>query len=123
MGGWDEDEDQRRELVRDVRHLLNDGQRVDGILVGGDIAFSATLDQYETARTWLGEMCSVAEVGSSKVWVVPGNHDISRDVIKFSPIAREFRQAVRTCPPHDVDAELKSRLSQDPGARGVMEPL
>jgi len=121
--GWDEDEDQRRELLTDLANTCGPQPEVGGIIVGGDIAFSARPGEYTTARTWLDQVCSVCKVDGSKVWTVPGNHDVDREVISRSRIAREFRSAVRGCPVQGIDQELKDRLSKDPAGEAVMAPF
>ena len=50
---WDPDEDQRTELLADVRALVDEGGTVDGILIGGDIAFSGAKAEYDVAAEWI----------------------------------------------------------------------
>lgn len=121
---WDYDADQRRELLRDVRvQVVADGH-IDGILVGGDIAFRAAEAEYEAARRWLDDLraaCGGIDIG--RVWTVPGNHDIDRSAVESSEVLTQFRLAVRQCAAEDLDAILKKRLVQDPAADGLVAPL
>lgn len=117
--GWDEDADQRAELIRDLK-LVVGSDPVDGIMVGGDIAFSAEPGEYATARAWLDDVVTTCGVDRSRVWVVPGNHDVSRSVISHSPAAQDFRWAVRECAADGIDKQLRDRLSGDPAAEGAM---
>jgi 3',5'-cyclic AMP phosphodiesterase CpdA len=55
-GGWDLNADQRRELLADVARLVNESGRIDGILVGGDIAFHASDEEYGIAGEWLDNL-------------------------------------------------------------------
>jgi 3',5'-cyclic AMP phosphodiesterase CpdA len=121
--GWDEDVDQRDELIRDVERLVVGGGTVDGVLVGGDVAFSAQPSQYADAFGWLDRVCAVGGCDPSNVWVVPGNHDVDRSVVNGSAIAKEFRTAARGCDVSAIDQTLHERLSRDAGAEALMEPF
>ncbi|WP_166644846.1 metallophosphoesterase [Frigoribacterium sp. PhB116] len=122
--GWDDDLDQRTELVRDVASYVEANGKLDAILVGGDIAFGAEAIQYRVARAWIDELLVAAGgLGASDVWVVPGNHDVSWDVIRKSPIAQDFRQALSSCEVQDIDLVLQTRLARDPNAAAVLAPL
>lgn len=122
--GWDEDYDQRTELVRDVANYVDGKGAIDAILVGGDIAFGAEEAQYRIARDWIDELLVAAGgLDPSDVWVVPGNHDVSWSEINRSPIAQDFRRALLECDLADVDLVLKHRLADDPQSAAVMAPL
>lgn len=122
--GWDEDRDQRTELVRDLKAHVEQSSKIDAILVGGDIAFGAEPAQYVTAREWIDELLDAAGgLEPSDVWVVPGNHDVSWETIGKSAIARDFRTAVAGCDLTDIDLVLQERLALDPQAGSVLAPL
>lgn len=121
--GWDEDEDQRRELIRDLQRLLDSVGPIDGVIVGGDVGFSAAITEYKVAHEWLKEMCDVSNLDFSRVWMVPGNHDVDRKVLSRSDVAREFRGAIRNAAAGGVDEQLRRRLSVDPAAEGLMLPF
>jgi predicted MPP superfamily phosphohydrolase len=122
--GWDEDRDQRTELVRDLKAHVEQNAKIDAILVGGDIAFGAEPAQYVTARGWIDELLDAAGgLEPSDVWVVPGNHDVSWDTIGRSAIAQDFREAVAGCDITDIDLVLQQRLARDPQAGSVLAPL
>lgn len=121
-GQWDEDADQRSELLADMKDLVGP-DAVDGIIVGGDIAFSAAPEEYVTARTWLDKVIALCRVDASRIWTVPGNHDVHRNTVAHSAAAQDFRRAVRACDASGIDRELRVRLSDDPAAEGVMLPF
>lgn len=93
---WEPNEDQRRELLRDLVGLVDDGGAIDGVLVGGDIAQSASADQYEVAATWLQDVCRVGHCPPAQVWVVPGNHDVDRASHASAPLRRYLLQVARS---------------------------
>ena len=74
-------------LLKDLKARMDeDGLRPDFIVVTGDIAFSGEPAEYALAGAFLGELRGVTGVPGERVFVVPGNHDISRRAI--SPGAR-----------------------------------
>jgi hypothetical protein len=121
---WDYDSDQRRELLRDVRDQVSVYGPIDGILVGGDIAFRAGPAEYEAARRWLDDLrAACGDIDTGRVWTVPGNHDVDRTAISSSVVLKQFRADVRACAVDDLDMLLRQRLVQDPAAAGLIEPL
>jgi Calcineurin-like phosphoesterase len=57
----------------------------DAIFVTGDIAFSGAVrarDEYDRARDWLNSIADALHLTSRDVFLVPGNHDVQRDVFK-----------------------------------------
>jgi predicted phosphodiesterase len=67
-----------------------------GILISGDVAFSGKTDEYNKARDWLREICRQIDCSEEAVWVIPGNHDVDRDVIRKSSIIQDKHQKLRT---------------------------
>jgi 3',5'-cyclic AMP phosphodiesterase CpdA len=111
---WDEDDDQRDQLLEDAKRLVANGGPIDGILIGGDIAYSGQVHQYTRAQEWVAALVEVCRCRPEAVWVVPGNHDIDRGRLAQSAIHRDFRHAVRSCDLADLNAELRTRLANDP---------
>jgi hypothetical protein len=57
----------------------------DAILVTGDVAFSGadrSATEYTRAREWLLDLGKALGVGAAQIFVVPGNHDVSRSADK-----------------------------------------
>lgn len=52
------------------------GPKVDGVLVTGDIAYSAEAAQYQKAGEFIEKICQAGDCGSEDVFLVPGNHDV-----------------------------------------------
>lgn len=123
--GWDPNVDQRAELVRDLAAQVATGGPVDAVLVGGDIAFGGHPDEYATAENWLTTLLAACGgIGKDRVWTVPGNHDVNRDVIRASMPAQMFRQQLRELPSAAyVDEYMRKRITADPTAEAFFEPL
>ena len=95
--GFDPDEALRTELVRDLKHLLdNAGGSADAIVVSGDIAYSGKREEYEHASRWLDVLCEACECHQDAVYVCPGNHDVDQQVVSQNPLLRDAQQAVRS---------------------------
>lgn len=54
---------------------------VDGVLICGDIAFSGKPKEYEVALVFLDKVRDVFQIAPSKIYCVPGNHDVDHSVI------------------------------------------
>ncbi len=122
--GWDEDSDLRNEVVRDVRSMVAEGEIFDGIVVGGDIAFSASAAEYQVASDWIDLLRQAAGgLAAGQVRVVPGNHDISRLAIAQSAHARRFRADLAAAQVLAVDQVLREQVAVDPVAQGLLRPL
>lgn len=82
------------QMLDDCRGWLErrDSKNVDGILITGDIAFSATPEDYEEAALLLAKLKEA--VKCEKVCVVPGNHDVDwRDINLYE---YKYQQKIRT---------------------------
>jgi hypothetical protein len=99
----------RNELEREVRRLVGDHGPLTAVLVGGDVAYAGDEREYETAIEWLKKLCELGGCPEEAVWVVPGNHDVDRAVIKSSPTLQMYHRELRTTP---VGAELDDRLHE-----------
>ncbi len=105
---YDVDTDLRRQLERDAEALRNRLGPFTGIVVTGDIAYSADPREYKAAEDWLKELCARIGCEEQAVWTVPGNHDVSRKVIDESPMTAMAQQQLRK------DAGSLPKLLADP---------
>jgi predicted phosphodiesterase len=120
---WDADADVHRELVADVRALVDAEGPIDAVLVGGDIAFGGEPEEYAMASEWLKKIRAAAgSLDESRVWTVPGNHDINRTILRESVLALQFREDLAAVAPNDLDFALQKRVN-DPSADGLIKPL
>ena len=71
----------RKLLINDLKDIIREtGKRVDAIVVTGDISFKAHKSEFDTATNWLKELADINRIDESKIFVVPGNHDVDRSV-------------------------------------------
>jgi predicted MPP superfamily phosphohydrolase len=104
------DEDIRRELQRDVVEVVRGLGQAHGILVTGDVAFAGRLEEYQAADKWLAGLCIDTKCDSENIWVVCGNHDVQRDIIKNSKLMQVFQSDLRACAAGEIDNKLLCRL-------------
>ncbi len=98
-GGAEHQWDQRLVLdaIRDDLASLKDRPVIDAIFVTGDVAFSGagrSKDEYERAAAWLDEVAKAVGVDRSKIYIVPGNHDVNRGVDK-DPVVADVMERLR----------------------------
>ena len=60
-------------------------ERMAGVIVTGDVAFSGKKSEYDSAAQWLDRLTQAIGCEKTDVLVVPGNHDIDRD--RITPLA------------------------------------
>jgi predicted phosphodiesterase len=117
---YDPDLDLRRELVADSVRTMDKVKVCSGILVSGDIAFSGKPDEYAKARDWLGELCKLLGCPEEAVWVIPGNHDVDRDVIKKSGIIQDKHRLLRQ---GDLENEIRRLHDDEEAFEALQRPL
>ena len=96
-------------------------ERIDTILVTGDIAFSGdglADDEYARAKAWLLEVAAAARVAPRSIFLVPGNHDVNRgvdrdrSVVRLMESLRSSEEAVDTALADPADrATLARRMA------------
>lgn len=102
-GVIDEHIEIRDAIEKDLKILMAQNNKpIDYILICGDIAFSGKAKEYHKARNWLDTICGIVKCKSSSVLMVPGNHDVDRDIIKKSYLQKTIHDS--------IDAELPNRI-------------
>ena len=78
--------------------ITSDGLRPDFIAVSGDIAFSGAPEEYGLARQFFDELLEATDLPKTRLFIVPGNHDVDRSIITRGAVAivssLDNRQAV-----------------------------
>lgn len=79
-------DDVKERLIEDVAKVVAElpGRRATGLLVVGDVAFAGKPHEYITAGKWLDRVAQAAGCTITDIQVVPGNHDIDRELISPS---------------------------------------
>lgn len=101
-------DDVKEQLIADARRVVSSlpsGQAA-GIIVTGDIAYAGKKEEYAAAAHWLDRVASAVGCPIYEIQVVPGNHDIDRDVISGS--MRLMFDAIENGGSAQLDAFLKN---------------
>lgn len=86
----------RNEIVRDVKEKCRAiGNSPDLVLISGDIAFSGNSEEYKFAQSWLENLCVNCGCDISNIFVVPGNHDVQRNVAS-RPVVQSFHSTIKS---------------------------
>lgn len=86
-----------RDMVRDIENRKVDFQNISFIIVSGDLAFSGKVEEYLLVETFLDVLIDTLGLLRSDVFMVPGNHDIDREVseLTFHGSRGEFVNATK----------------------------
>lgn len=86
---------------------------LSGILISGDIAFGGKPEEFATAEDWIERVCSICGCDPSRVYVVPGNHDVDRDAVRPDGILDVAQQGLRACHEAEINQKLQNLLNDD----------
>lgn len=113
----------RNGVLRFLPEVLEQIPVISTILVGGDVAFDATQNQYAAAAAFLRELQSRVG-GEPRVLVIPGNHDIDRDLAE-TPDQRHWRSKPKrgALDEDERDRALRDLLADGAAGPGLFAPL
>jgi hypothetical protein len=87
-------DDAKKRLLDDAAaEMAKLGSKASGIIVTGDIAYSAKYEEYQKAGEWLDKLAERIGCSRLDIQMVPGNHDINRDAI--TPVVKFHLDAIR----------------------------
>jgi predicted MPP superfamily phosphohydrolase len=115
----DPDRPIRTRVMRDLEARLDKLGPVDGILVGGDIAFKAHPDEYLVAKKWLLELAELCGCSDNRIFVVPGNHDVDRRVIGEDVGVQNVQHRIATANDANREATLRAQLKHEQTGRDL----
>ena len=69
-----------RALVKSVAEYRGRGRAPDVIFATGDIAHAGKPPEYEIAGKFFDDLLAAAKLNKSRLFVIPGNHDVDRDL-------------------------------------------
>jgi hypothetical protein len=107
----------RTRMIRDLARQVEVLGDVGAILVGGDIAFKADPAEYETARTWIAQLAQISGCPKERIFVIPGNHDVDRGLIKKSVSIQNVQHAVASSSLAQRTARLRQQGVTDVAAK------
>ena len=113
----------RTRMLHDVRARLTELGPAGAILIGGDIAFQAAPEEYQTAMEWIRELASVADCPLASIFVIPGNHDVDRAHILRTPAVRNTQAAIAGANQDLREREFRTQIRDKDTARSLLTPL
>lgn len=117
----DPDRPFRTRLLQHAREQRSKLGPIDAILVGGDIAFAGKPEEYKVARAWLYELAVACGCKHERIYVIPGNHDIDRDIIRGSLFVQNAQQAIIRA--DNKESELNRQLNHKDTGPELLKPL
>ena len=117
----DPDKPFRTRLIQDARERAGKLGPIDAILVGGDIAFAGRPEEYAEALKWLHELAGACGCKRGRIYVIPGNHDIDRQIIIDNLAVQNAQQAIIRAT--DKESELVRQLRHKETGPALLAPL
>lgn len=112
----------RTRMMRDLAKQVEILGDVGAILVGGDIAFKADPQEYDTARTWIAQLAQISGCPKERIFMVPGNHDVDRGMIKSSIPIQNIQHAVASSSLAQRTARLRQQLDDEDSGQNLLKP-
>lgn len=112
----------RTRMMRDLAQQVGDLGEVGAILIGGDIAYKADPDEYKTAWNWIQELAALSGCPKERIFVVPGNHDVDRSVVRKSVPTQSAQNMVASAPPERREARLAQQLADEASGQSLLLP-
>lgn len=119
----DPDRPYRTIMIRDARERASRLGPVGAILIGGDIAFKGHPQEYEAAKVWINELAESCGCPLTRVFVIPGNHDVDRGTIIRSAAVRNAQAAIFAVNGHQREREFRTQFTDPDTARALLKPL
>jgi predicted MPP superfamily phosphohydrolase len=118
----DPDSPIRTRMMRDLTKQVEQIGEVDAILVGGDIAYKAAPDEYKAARDWIQQLSSISGCPKERIFVVPGNHDVDRAMIKDGVSIQNVQHAIGSTALAKREAKLRQQLKDEAAGQQLLQP-
>ena len=110
----------RDALIKDLRERTSIDpilERVDFVIFSGDLAYNGESNEYETARKeLLDPVLEVVGMKADRLFIVPGNHDLSRECI-YEMLPPQLQK------PLSSDKLVQKWLTADRKRAHVLEPF
>lgn len=85
-------------LLQDVELVGSELGVPDYVFITGDVAHSGKKEQFDEAWSWLDELAKRLRIGLDRMLLVPGNHDVDRELVR-QHVANLVHKEMRRNPP------------------------
>ena len=110
----DADVEIRNELERDLRRIRSRVQKLDGIVISGDVAYGGQADEYAFARNWIDSVREQLGCPAAGVMVIPGNHDVDRDMVPDGGDAQQLHEEIRAAGTMEIRNAVVANILRHP---------
>jgi predicted phosphodiesterase len=86
----------RTAIITDAIKMVEKLGKVEAILVSGDISYQADPEEFDCASQWLNEFAEKINCSPSKVFTVPGNHDVDRNIVREDQLVKGLRTSIKS---------------------------
>lgn len=118
----DMDKDIQNEIENDLHLLRPTYGDVDITMIGGDIAYSGSEQEYKKADEWISTICEISGCKEENVLTVPGNHDVQRD--KLNPLIRDVHSSFKRLRKRaDMDKKMEDFMKSPGSAEVLLDPF
>ncbi len=118
----DPDASIRTRMMRDLIAQVAKLGEVGAMLIGGDVAFKGAKDEYDTAWAWIQQLSQISGCPKERIFVVPGNHDVDRDMIKKSVEIQNVQLAISAVGADKREWKLLQQLRDTASGQKLFEP-
>lgn len=113
----------KKEFINDIAEQCRlIGESPAAIIISGDIAFAGQKEEYAAALSWLEEICSKSNTDLSKIFLVPGNHDIDRGMAE-NKVTASLRKTINDSGDHARERALSGHLLDENAGAIIYKPL
>jgi predicted MPP superfamily phosphohydrolase len=113
----------RKLLIDDLEEIIQaTGKSIDAIVVTGDITFKANPVEFDTAEKWLQEIADKNGIDKSKIFVVPGNHDVDRTIADHA-VNTAFRDGINRLEEPAKHQRFLDTLKDEKTQKLILEPM
>lgn len=108
---YDIDKELRQELLMDMKNnFVEIVSNPQGLLICGDVAYSGQKKEYDTARSFISQICEIANIQPSSVFCVPGNHDIDQKIPSLHPVVKVLQDYLANSSNQDLYDENLAKV-------------
>jgi predicted MPP superfamily phosphohydrolase len=116
----DPDHSIRTRVSNHLRTKVEELGQIDGILVGGDIAYKGRPEEYKAAKKWLDELADICGCSpSNRIFVVPGNHDVDRGITSKDTGLQNVQHRIVNASAADRDQTMRKLLRHEQSGRDL----
>lgn len=112
----------RTRMMRDLAQQVGVLGNVGAILIGGDVAYKAAPDEYSKAWAWIQQLAEISGCPKSRIFVVPGNHDVDRGMIRNGVPIQNVQHAIASAPLASREWRLRQQLQDEVSGQNLLKP-